>query len=205
MGTAGRKVPPKGHPARSNAPVVESVCPPRSKGYRKRLTFLNTPLSESSSDCENLTAKSRKREYLRRGVHAMARLARVVAADVPHHVTQRGNARRFILRATRTGVSIYRVEMPATPGEPHTLAREYRETRGRSPRYLNLFLNIAGLGFGERRKVLGLYLERPRAELAFGLLLWALQIQRLEGSLSGCQYYGFSMGLGRCGRLRAWL
>ena len=23
------------------------------------------------------------------------------------------------------------------------------ETRGRSPRYLNLFLNIAGLGFGE--------------------------------------------------------
>jgi putative transposase len=27
----------------------------------------------------------------------MARLARVVAADVPHHVTQRGNARRFLL------------------------------------------------------------------------------------------------------------
>jgi REP element-mobilizing transposase RayT len=27
----------------------------------------------------------------------MARLARVVAAAVPHHVTQRGNARRFIL------------------------------------------------------------------------------------------------------------
>jgi hypothetical protein len=28
-----------------------------------------------------------------------------------------------------------------------------RETRGRSPRYLNLFLNIAGLGFEDRRKV----------------------------------------------------
>jgi putative transposase len=27
----------------------------------------------------------------------MARLARVVAVDVPHHVTQRGNARRFML------------------------------------------------------------------------------------------------------------
>ena len=27
----------------------------------------------------------------------MAHLARVVAADVPHHVTQRGNARRFLL------------------------------------------------------------------------------------------------------------
>ena len=27
----------------------------------------------------------------------MARLARVVAAGIPHHITQRGNARRFIL------------------------------------------------------------------------------------------------------------
>jgi putative transposase len=29
----------------------------------------------------------------------MARLARVVAVDIPHHVTQRGNARRFILES----------------------------------------------------------------------------------------------------------
>jgi putative transposase len=27
----------------------------------------------------------------------MARLARVIAVGVPHHITQRGNARRFIL------------------------------------------------------------------------------------------------------------
>jgi putative transposase len=27
----------------------------------------------------------------------MGRLARVVAADVPHHLTQRGNGRRFVL------------------------------------------------------------------------------------------------------------
>jgi len=27
----------------------------------------------------------------------MARFARVIALDVPHHVTQRGNARQFIL------------------------------------------------------------------------------------------------------------
>ena len=27
----------------------------------------------------------------------VTRLARVIAVDVPHHVTQRGNARRFIL------------------------------------------------------------------------------------------------------------
>ncbi len=30
-------------------------------------------------------------------VFIVARLARVIAVDVPHHVTQRGNARRFIL------------------------------------------------------------------------------------------------------------
>jgi putative transposase len=29
----------------------------------------------------------------------MARLARVVVAGIPHHVTQRGNARRFILES----------------------------------------------------------------------------------------------------------
>jgi putative transposase len=28
----------------------------------------------------------------------MTRLARVVAVGVPHHITQRGNARRFILK-----------------------------------------------------------------------------------------------------------
>jgi putative transposase len=28
----------------------------------------------------------------------MARLARIIAVGVPHHVTQRGNARRFILQ-----------------------------------------------------------------------------------------------------------
>ena len=36
----------------------------------------------------------------------MAQLARVVAADVPHNVTQRGNARRFIL-ANDTDRSVY--------------------------------------------------------------------------------------------------
>jgi len=35
-------------------------------------------------------------------------------------------------------------------------------------------------------KVLGLYLERPREKVG----PWALQIQRLEGSLNGCQFYG---------------
>ena len=51
----------------------------------------------------------------------MGRLARVVAADVPHHLTQRGNGRRFILdcdadRAVylnllREDVELYRVSV----------------------------------------------------------------------------------------------
>jgi hypothetical protein len=31
----------------------------------------------------------------------MARLARVIAVGAPHHITQRGNARRFILVSVR--------------------------------------------------------------------------------------------------------
>ena len=31
----------------------------------------------------------------------MARLARVIVADVPYHITQRGNARRFVLDSDR--------------------------------------------------------------------------------------------------------
>jgi putative transposase len=39
----------------------------------------------------------------------MARLARVIAVGVPHHITQRGNARRFILQdePDRKVISIY--------------------------------------------------------------------------------------------------
>lgn len=40
---------------------------------------------------------SRTQVQLQREVPLMTRLARVVALGVPHHVTQRGNARRFIL------------------------------------------------------------------------------------------------------------
>jgi putative transposase len=40
--------------------------------------------------------RAEKREYFRERIRVMARLARVVAVDVPHQVTQRGNARRFM-------------------------------------------------------------------------------------------------------------
>jgi hypothetical protein len=34
---------------------------------------------------------------------------------------------------------------------------------------------------------------------SFNCFWWALQIQRLEGSLNGCQYYGLSKELSGCG------
>jgi hypothetical protein len=33
---------------------------------------------------------------------------------------------------------------------------------------------------------------------SFNCFWWALQIQRLEGSLNGCQYYGLSKELSGC-------
>jgi hypothetical protein len=37
----------------------------------------------------------------------MARFARVVALDTPHHVTQRGNAQRYILETDSDRLSIW--------------------------------------------------------------------------------------------------
>ena len=45
----------------------------------------------------------------------MARLARVVAAGVPHHVTQRGNGRQFIL-ACDPDRSVYLDLLPENRG-----------------------------------------------------------------------------------------
>jgi putative transposase len=46
----------------------------------------------------------------------MARLARVVAAGVPHHVTQRGNGRQFIL-ACDPDRSVYLDLLPENRGD----------------------------------------------------------------------------------------
>jgi hypothetical protein len=46
----------------------------------------------------------------------MARLARVIAVGVPHHITQRGNARRFILQ-DESDRKVY--TNPNTLGGPH--------------------------------------------------------------------------------------
>ena len=51
------------------------------------------------------------------------------------------------------------------------------------------------------RQVLGLYLERPRQSLASELLFWALQIQRLEGSLTDAGAMDFGVAQGDGGEL----
>ena len=87
----------------------------------------------------------------------MARLARVVAVDVPHHVTQRGNARRFILDSDadrtvyltllRQNIELHgaaligyclmsnHVHLVVIPQKAEGLALVLRETHGRYANY----------------------------------------------------------------------
>ena len=87
----------------------------------------------------------------------MARLARVIAVGVPHHITQRGNPRRFILQdeADRKvyldllrqstelhGVALIgyclmsnHVHLVAVPRKADVLARALKETHGRFASY----------------------------------------------------------------------
>ena len=96
----------------------------------------------------------------------MARLARVVAADTPHHVTQRGNARRDVFYSDSdrlvylsllrhhskvAGLDILgyclmsnHVHVIAVPRAPDALARALHHTHGRYANYLNLRLAATG-------------------------------------------------------------
>jgi putative transposase len=96
----------------------------------------------------------------------MARLGRVVVVDVPHHLTQRGNARRFILdcdadRAVylnllRENIALYKVSLigyclmsnhihlVAIPGMADGLALALKNTHGRYAAYWNAVHNSSG-------------------------------------------------------------
>jgi putative transposase len=89
----------------------------------------------------------------------MARFARVVAVDVPHHVTQRGNARQFILVSDaepmvyldllRQSVQLHglsvigyclmsnHVHLVAAPHKADSLAAALKQTHGRYASYWN--------------------------------------------------------------------
>lgn len=96
----------------------------------------------------------------------MTRLARVVALGVPHHVTQRGNARRFILDGDverrayldllRQGIALHsltligyclmsnHIHLIATPGKADSLARALKDTQGRYAAYWNATHHSSG-------------------------------------------------------------
>lgn len=96
----------------------------------------------------------------------MARLARVVAADVPHHVTQRGNARQYLLVCDadrRVYLNLLREDMESckvsligyclmsnhvhllvVPMEVEGLARTLKRTHGRYASYWNAVHNSSG-------------------------------------------------------------
>lgn len=59
----------------------------------------------------------------------MARLARVVAVDVPHHVTQRGNARQFILASGRVAPAFLLVFLSFTTARGAGCPTLYGEAR----------------------------------------------------------------------------
>ena len=94
------------------------------------------------------------------------RFARVVASDVAHHITQRGNARRFILEtdaergvyldllqqgALRHGVELIgyclmsnHVHLVAVPQSKDALARSLKQTHGRFASYWNAVNRSSG-------------------------------------------------------------
>jgi putative transposase len=96
----------------------------------------------------------------------MGRLARVVAVDVPHHLTQRGNDRRFILdcdadRATylsllRENIKLYQVSvlgyclmsnhvhLIVVPRTTDGLAQALKQTHGRYASYWNTVHRASG-------------------------------------------------------------
>jgi putative transposase len=96
----------------------------------------------------------------------MTRLARVIAVGVPHHITQRGNARRFILQDESDrkvyldllrqstefhGIAVVgyclmstHVHVIAVPEKGDVLARALKETHGRYASYWNALHHSTG-------------------------------------------------------------
>ena len=96
----------------------------------------------------------------------MTRLARVVAAGVPHHVTQRGNARQYILDADadrkvyldllRQSIALHglalvgyclmsnHVHLIAIPGKVDAMGHALKDTHGRYAAYWNAVHHSSG-------------------------------------------------------------
>ena len=110
----------------------------------------------------------------------MARLPRVVVVDVPHHITQRGNARQVILSSDADrltylellqeysqlyGLSLLgfclmsnHVHLIAVPETPMALAQSLKQAHGRYASYWNARQRIGG-GKDKNSRPRGMYYE----------------------------------------------
>src|SRR5690348_9768311 len=150
----------------------------------------------------------------------MARLARVVAVQVPHHVTQRGNARRFILESDsdklvyidllRQYCSLYdlsvlgyclmsnHVHLVVTPRKNDSLALALKNTHGRYAAYWNATHSSSGHVWQGR------YYSCP---LDLPHMWSALRYTELNpiraGIVSNPETYRWSSAAAHCGRAQA--
>ncbi len=143
----------------------------------------------------------------------MARLARVVAADVPHHVTQRGNARRFLLscdadrkvyldllredmetcKVSLIGYCLMsnHVHLVVVPARAEGLAKALKRTHGRYASYWNAAHGSSGLR-----------LARPLLFLSVGpdASLGGIALHGVEPRASGLGGRGWIVGVVERGR-----
>ena len=154
----------------------------------------------------------------------MARLARVIAVGVPHHITQRGNARRFILQdeADRKvyldllrqstelhGISMIgyclmsnHVHLVAVPPKADVLSRALKETHGRFASYWNALHRSAGHVWQGR------YYSCPLDEAHLWEALRYTELNPVRASLvAKAECWGWSSATVHCGAdsTEAWL
>ena len=146
----------------------------------------------------------------------MARLARVIAVGVAHHITQRGNAKRFILQdeadrkvyldllqqsTERHGIAIIgycvmsnHVHLVAVPRKADGMARALKEAHGRFASYWNAIHRSTGHVWQGR------YYSCPLDEPHLWEALRYTELNPVRASLvSGAECWDWSSAAAHCG------
>lgn len=146
----------------------------------------------------------------------MARLARVIAVDVPHHITQRANARRFILHSDSDrlvyldllrqycplyGLSLLgyclmsnHVHLVATPAKVDSLPGALKQTHGRYAAYWNASHRSSGHAWQGR------YYSCPLDEAHLWAALRDTELNPVRaGMISTPEAYRWSSAAAHCG------
>ena len=146
----------------------------------------------------------------------MARLARVIAVGVPHHITQRGNAKRFILEdeadrkvyldllkqsTEQHGIAIIgycvmsnHVHLVAVPRKADGMARALKEAHGRFASYWNALHRSTGHVWQGR------YYSCPLDEPHLWEALRYTELNPVRASLvTGAERWDWSSAAAHCG------